>query len=167
MEKEKIKGIIVPLLTPVNEEEMICETKLRKIVRHVIDHGVHGILAFGSNSEFYMFEHDEMLAATEIILDEAAGKVPVFFGMGPIRTKHAVALAKRAAKLPIAGISVLHPMFIKPTEEALYNHFKAIADAVSDTMVLLYNNPARAGYSLSQPLIEKLAHTVENIRAEI
>ena len=163
MEKEKIKGIIVPLLTPVNEEEMICETKLRKIVRHVIDHGVHGILAFGSNSEFYMFEHDEMLAATEIILDEAAGKVPVFFGMGPIRTKHAVALAKQAAKLPIAGISVLHPMFIKPTEEALYNHFKAIADAVSNTMVLLYNNPARAGYSLSQPLIEKLAHTVENI----
>ena len=46
MEKEKIKGIIVPLLTPVNEEEMICETNLRKIVRHVIDHGVHGILAF-------------------------------------------------------------------------------------------------------------------------
>ncbi|WP_208559908.1 dihydrodipicolinate synthase family protein [Marinilactibacillus kalidii] len=163
MNKERIKGIIVPLITPVDEEENISETKLRDIVRHVVDQGVHGILAFGSNSEFYMFEPDEMIAATEIILDEVAGKIPVFFGMGPIRTKRGVELAKRAAKLPIDGISILQPMFIKPTEEALYNHFETIAQAVPETMVLLYNNPGRAGYSLSPALIEKLAHNVENI----
>ena len=162
-EIEKIKGIIVPIITPVDENEEISESKLRTIVRHVIDHGVHGILAFGSNSEFYMFEEDEMIAATEIILDEAKGRVPVFFGLGSIRTKHAVRLAKKAAKLAVDGISVLQPMFIKPTEEALYHHFCTIADATPEKMVLLYNNPGRAGYSMSLGLIERLAHDKENI----
>lgn len=162
-ETEKIRGIIVPIITPVDEKENISETKLRAIVRRVIDHGVHGILAFGSNSEFYMFEDDEMIEATKIILDEAKGKVPVFFGLGTIRTKHAVRLAQKAAKLPVDGISVLQPMFIKPTEEALYHHFKTIAEAVPEKMVLLYNNPGRTGYTMSLGLIERLAHEMKNI----
>lgn len=162
-EIEKIKGIIVPLITPVDAEEKIDETRLRKIVNHVIDHGVHGILAFGSNSEFYMFEDEEMLQATRIICEEANGRVPVFFGMGKIRTSHSVALAKKAAELPVAGISILQPMFIKPTDEALYNHFRTIAEAVPETMVLLYNNPGRAGYTMSLPVVRRLAHDVANI----
>ena len=162
-EVEKIRGIIVPLITPVDGEENICEVRLRRIVDHVISHGVHGILAFGSNSEFYMFEEAEMIAAMEIILDEVKGRVPVFFGLGSIRTKHGVRLAKQAAKLPVDGISVLQPMFIKPTEPALYHHFKTIAEAVPDKMVLLYNNPGRTGYSMSLTLISQLAHEVKNI----
>lgn len=162
-ETDKIKGIVVPLLTPVDENENISEEKLRKVVRHVIDHGVHGILAFGSNSEFYMFDDDEMIEAAKIIIDEANGAVPIFFGIGKIRTKHVINLAKRAAKLDIAAISILNPMFIKPTSEALYNHFKAVADAVPDTMVLLYNNPGRAGYSIPLTVITRLAHDVDNI----
>lgn len=160
---EKIKGIVVPLLTPVDAEERIDEEKLRFMVNHVIDHGVHGILAFGSNSEFYMFSDDEMLAATKIIVEEANHRVPVFFGMGKIRTSHSIELAKRAAELPIDGISILQPMFIQPTVEALYHHFKRIAEAVPETMVLLYNNPGRAGYTMSLPLVRRLAHEVDNI----
>lgn len=162
-ETEKVKGIIVPIITPVDEQENICEEKLRFITNHVIEHGVHGILAFGSNSEFYMFEEDEMIEATKIILDEAKGRVPVFFGVGAIRTKHAVRIAKKAAELPVDGISVLQPMFIKPTEEALYHHFSTIADAIPEKMMLIYNNPGRTGYSMSLNLIEGLAHDKENI----
>lgn len=163
MDTTKIKGIIVPLLTPVDENENIHEEKLRFMVRHVIDNGVHGILAWGSNSEFYMFEDDEMIEATKIILDEAKGQVPVFFGLGHIRTKRAVNLAKRAAELAVDGISVLQPMFIKPTDDALYNHFKAVAESVPNKMVLLYNNPGRAGYPISHGVVEKLSHDVPNI----
>lgn len=160
---EQVKGIIVPLLTPVDKEENIDEEKLRFIVEHVIEGGVHEILAFGSNSEFYMFDNDEMIDATKIILDQTKGRVPVYFGMGAIRTKHGIELAKRAAELDVAAISILQPMFIKPTEEGLYNHFKDIAEAVPNKMVLLYNNPARCGYSMSQDVIQRLAHDVENI----
>lgn len=160
---EKVKGIIVPIITPVDEEENICETRLRAIVRQVIDHGVHGILAFGSNSEFYMFDDDEMITAMEIMIDETAGAVPLFFGMGPIRTRNGIRLAKKAGELAIDGISILPPMFIKPTEDALYRHYRAIAETVPDKMVLIYNNPTKVGYTMSQSLISKLGHEVENI----
>ena len=159
----KMHGIIPPIITPVDENENIDIPRLREHVNYIIEHGVDGILAFGSNSEFYMFSDDEMLEATEAIIEEAAGRVPVIFGLGHIRTKRAVALAKRAAELPIDAISVLHPMFIQPTEEALEHHFTAIANAVPDTFVFIYHNPGRCGYAMSNALISRLAHQVPNI----
>ena len=159
------KGIFVPILMPVENERdgAIDIPRLREQVSHVIEHGVDGILAFGSNSEFYMFSDDEMLEATQAIIDEAAGRVPVMFGVGHIRTSQCVELARRAAELDIDAISVLQPMFITPTQPALYNHFRAIAEAVPDTAVLIYNNPGLAGYPISLDVIVRLAHDVENI----
>ena len=61
------------------------------------------------------------------------------------------------------GVSILQPMFLKPTEEELFQHFKAIAQAVPETPVLLYNNPGRVGYTMSANLVDRLAHEVENI----
>lgn len=162
---KKFEGIYVPILMPVTNEfdGAIDIERLRRQVSYVIEHGVDGILAFGSNSEFYMFSDDEMLEATEAIVEEAAGRVPVMFGVGHIRTSQCVELAQRAAKLGIDAISVLQPMFITPTQAALYHHFKAIAEAVPDTAVLIYNNPGLAGYPVSIDTIVKLAHDVPNI----
>ena len=163
IDTSKFKGIFVPILTPIDDGGRIDIAKLRKQTSFVIEHGVDGILAFGSNSEFYMFEDDEMIEATRAIVEEAAGRVPVMFGVGHIRTSRAVALAKRAAELDIDAVSVLQPMFIVPTKPALYHHFRTIAEAVPDTAVLLYNNPGRAGYPIGIPTIDRLAHDVPNI----
>lgn len=160
---EQLQGIIVPLLTPVDKDEKIDDEKLRFMVEHVIEHGVHGILAFGSNSEFYMFDEDEMIHATQVILDQTQDRVPVYFGVGAIRTQHAIRLAKKAAKLAVSGISVLQPMFIKPTDEALYHHFSSISKAIPGKMMLVYNNPGRAGYSVTLDVIDQLAHDCDNI----
>lgn len=159
----KVKGIYVPILTPVDESGRIDEAKLRRQVDFVIDHGVDGILAFGSNSEFYMFEDDEMIEATRWIVEAAAGRVPVVFGIGHIRTSRCVALARRASELAIDAIAVLQPMFIVPTADALYHHYVTIASAVPELAVLIYNNPGRAGYPIPIPTISALAHDVENI----
>lgn len=159
---EKIKGIIVPLLTPVDDDENIDEQRLRKIVDHVIDGGVGGILAFGSNSEFYMFTDEELALGFKVIMDEAAGRVPVFFGMGAIRTRHAIKLAKLAESLKADGISVLQPMFLKPNYQELKQFYATVAQAVPDTAMLIYNNP-RVGYGIPASLISELAHTVPNI----
>ena len=159
----KMKGLFTPILTPVDAQERIDEAKLRRQVDFVIEHGVDGILAFGSNSEFYMFDDDEMIRGTKIILDQVAGRVPVIFGVGHISTRACIALAKRAAELPIDGIAVLHPMFIKPTNEALVRHYAAIANAVPDTFVFIYHNPGRCGYAVPNDVIVELAHTVPNI----
>lgn len=158
-----MKGIIVPIVTPIDEKEKIDETKLREQVDFVIDGGVLGILAFGSNGEFYMVEEDEYLRAVNIIINQVAGRVPVYMGIGAINTLKCIRLAKAARELSVSGISVLQPMFLKPTDTELYLHFKAIAESVPDVPMLLYNNPGRTGYTLSGDLVEKLAHDVENI----
>ena len=163
MNTDFIKGVIVPILTPINENEFIDEAKLREQVNYVIDGGVLGILAFGSNGEFYMIEEDEMERGLKIMIDQADGRVPVYFGIGAISTKKCCRLAKMAAANGAAGISILQPMFLKPTEDELFLHFKTIAEAVLETPVLLYNNPGRVNYTMSASLVERLAHEIPNI----
>ena len=163
MNTDFIKGVVVPILTPIDEEEKIDEARLRDQVDYVIEGGVLGILAFGSNGEFYMVEEDEMERGLKIMLDQAAGRVPVYFGIGAISTKKCCRLAKMAVEAGAVGISVLQPMFLKPTEAELYNHFKTIAESVPETPMLLYNNPGRVGYTMSAGLVERLAHEVPNI----
>ena len=163
MNTDFIKGVIVPILTPIDEEERIDEAKLREQVDYVIGGGVLGILAFGSNGEFYVVEEDEMERGLKIMVDQAAGRVPVYFGIGAISTRKCCRLAKMAVANGAAGISVLQPMFLKPTEDELYLHFKTIAETVPETPMLLYNNPGRVGYTMSGRLVERLAHEVPNI----
>ena len=159
----EVKGIIPPILTPIDENELIDEVKLRKQVDFVINNGVHGILAFGSNGEFYMIDDDEMERGLTIILEAANNRVPVYFGIGAIKTSKCVNLAKMAVAKGAFGISVLAPMFLAPTEEELYKHFKTIAATVPDTPMLMYNNPGRLGYNMSANLVQRLAEDVENI----
>lgn len=163
MNTDFIKGVVVPILTPIDENELIDEKKLREQVDYVIEGGVLGILAFGSNGEFYVIEEDEMERGLKIMVDQAAGRVPVYFGIGAISTKKCCRLAKMAVANGAAGISVLQPMFLKPTEDELFLHFKTIADSVPETPMLLYNNPGRVGYTMSAKLVERLAHEVKNI----
>ena len=163
MDTSFIKGIIPPILTPITESEKVDEAALRSLVDFVIEGGCSGILAFGSNGEFYMMEEDEMAEALSILMDQVAGRVPVYMGIGAIRTSKCIRLAKMGISMGAKGISILQPMFIKPTDEELKKHIRSIASSVPDTAVLLYNNPGRCGYAMSQDLVEELAHTVPNL----
>lgn len=98
MNTDFIKGVVVPILTIVDENEKIDEAKQRAQVDYVINGGVAGILAFGSNGEFYMVEEDEMERGLKIMIDQAAGRVPVYFGIGAISTKKVRRLAQMAVK---------------------------------------------------------------------
>ena len=163
MNTDFIKGVVVPILTIVDENEKIDEAKQRAQVDYVIKGGVTGVLAFGSNGDFYMLEEDEMERGLKIMVDQAAGRVPVYFGIGAINTKKCCRLAQMAVKNGASAVSVLQPMFLKPTYTELYNHFKTIAESVPETPVLLYNNPGRVGYTLTAQLVDELAHNVPNI----
>lgn len=163
MNVDFIKGVVVPMITPIDAEERIDEQAIRGQIDYVIKGGVTGILLYGSNGEFYVIEEDEMERGLRIAVDQAAGRVPIYFGIGAISTKKCVRLAKMAVANGAASISILQPMFLKPTEDELFLHFKTIAEAVPDMPVLLYNNPGRVGYTLSGNLVERLAHEVKNI----
>lgn len=163
MDTSFIKGVVVPILTPIDKNELIDEAKQRAQVDYVIEGGVSGILAFGSNGEFYMVEEDEMERGLKIMVDQSNGRVPVYFGIGAISTKKCCRLAKMAVANGAASVSVLQPMFLKPTRAELFLHFKTIAESVPETPVLLYNNPGRVGYTLAADLVEELARKVPNI----
>lgn len=163
MDLSLLKGIYVPILTPVKNNEEVDVDKLREHVNYIIEKGVHGILAHGSNGEFYMFDDDDYELITRVIVEETRGRVPVLMGIGAIRTSKAIKLAKMGERLGVDGISLLQPMFLKPTDEELFLYFKEIADSVPNLPVLLYNNP-RVGYTMSGDLVEKLAREVKNMK---
>ncbi len=158
-----IKGIIIPIVIPVAEDEHVDEKLLRKHVDFVIEGGVDGILAFGSNGEFYAFDEEEMHAILDIIVSQVAGRIPVYMGIGAISTKKCMRLARYGVEHGCSGVSILQPMFLKPSDDELFSHFSEIASCVPDHPVLLYNNPGRTGYPLGQDLVGRLAHEIENI----
>ncbi|MCL2478744.1 MAG: dihydrodipicolinate synthase family protein [Treponema sp.] len=163
MNTDFIKGIIPPIITPIDEDEKINEGVLRDHIEFMISGGINGILAFGSNSEFYMLEEDEMESILKIIVNQVRGRIPVYMGIGAIRTSKCVRLAGLGLRLGAQGVSVLQPMFIKPTDDELFDHYKTIANSIPQIPMLIYNNPGRTGYAVSQAVAEKLAHSVKNI----
>ena len=158
-----IHGIIPPIITPIDENEKIDEKRFREQIEHIIQGGCAGILVFGSNGEFYVIEDDEMERGLKIAVDQAAGRVPVFFGIDAISTLKCIRLAKMAFENGAKAVSVLQPMYIKPDQRELYKHYKTIADAVAPRPMLIYNNPGRAGYGLTADLVVQLNDDCENI----
>ncbi|HEY9381131.1 MAG TPA: dihydrodipicolinate synthase family protein [Burkholderiales bacterium] len=156
MDTSFIHGVIPPIITPTDADERVEEQGLRRVVDHVIEGGVHGILALGSNGEFFSLAADEQERAIALTVQHAKGRVPVYMGIGAIATKECIRLARIAERHKAQAITVLPPMFIGLNEEELYQHFRAIADATSLPM-LIYNNPDRLQMNVSAKLLERIA----------
>ncbi|MDR2180817.1 MAG: dihydrodipicolinate synthase family protein [Synergistaceae bacterium] len=163
MNTDFIRGIIPPIITPVDENENIDEAKLARQVNFIIEGGCHGILVFGSNSEFYMLDDLELEQGLKIALKAVNGRVPVYFGIGAVRTRKCVKLAQMALANGAAAVSVLTPMFLRPTPRELYEHFRTIANSLQKAPMLLYSNPGRVGYGVPVDLVVKLVQDCENI----
>lgn len=153
---KEIKGIIPAMVTPLDEGEELDEAALRRLVNYLIEGGVHGLFPIGSQGEFYAFTPDEKRRVWEIVVEEVAGRIPVYAGTGAITTRQVVELNKIAEDAGADAVSVLTPYFIHPTEKELYHHYTTIADA-TNLPVLLYNNPGRTGVKLSPALVSRLA----------
>ena len=151
-----VRGVIPPVVTPVDGDERVDVGALGRVVEHVIGGGVHGILSLGSTGEFFGFERGEMERAASATVEAVRGRVPVYFGIGAISTRKCVKLAKMAQRLGARAVTILPPMFISPNEDELFGHFKAVAEA-TPLPVLIYNNPDRMNVNVSANLIERLA----------
>ncbi len=156
MDTSFIRGVIPPIVTPVDREERVHENALRRMVDHVIAGGVHGILSLGSTGEFFGLDPDEQRRAVRITVEQAKGRVPVYAGIGGISTRECVRSAKMAVEEGAQAVTMLPPMFLGPNDEELYRHFRAVADSVP-LPVLLYNNPDRMKVNISASLMERLA----------
>ncbi|PRX21796.1 4-hydroxy-tetrahydrodipicolinate synthase [Orenia metallireducens] len=157
----EIKGIIPAMVTPMDKEGNLNKAALRKLTNHLIDGGVHGLFPVGSTGEYYGLTLDQKREALEIVIEEANGRLPIYAATGMITTKETIQVTQMAEDAGADAVSVLTPMFIRPSENELYNHYKAVAESV-DIPVLLYNNPARTGVNVSADLMEKLSQ-IDNI----
>ncbi|AKL94608.1 dihydrodipicolinate synthase DapA [Clostridium aceticum] len=158
---EDLKGVMPPIVTPVDAQENVDEQGLKNVIDYVLDGGVHGVFVLGSNGEFYALDFENQKKAVEITVNHVNGRVPVFAGASAITTKECIKLAQMAEEAGADALTVLTPMFIKPNEKELYNHFEAIAKSTK-LPVLLYNNPDKTTNNISVSLLEKLAK-IDNI----
>lgn len=158
---DDLKGVIPPIITPVDENENVDEVGLKAVIDYVLDGGVHGVFVLGSNGEFYALDDENQKRAIEITVKHVNNRVPVFAGIGAITTKACIKAAQMAEAAGADAITVLTPMFIKPNEKEMYQHFETIANATK-LPILLYNNPDKTTNNISLSLLEKLAK-IDNI----
>jgi len=154
-------GIIPAMVTPLTREEELNESALRRLTNHLIENGVHGVFATGSQGEFWAFSASEKQRIWEIVVEETNGRVPVYVGTAAVTTREAIALTQAAERIGADAVSVLTPFFINPNPDELFEHYRAIA-ASTKLPVLLYTNPDRTGVKISAALLSRLAQ-IENI----
>jgi 4-hydroxy-tetrahydrodipicolinate synthase len=156
MLKEPPHGVIPAMVTPMTQDEEVNEKALRRLTNHLIDGGVHGVFAVGSQGESWALTADEKRRVWEIVVEETRGRVPVYGGTVGVTTKEAIALTRMAEKAGVDAISVLTPYFISPNDDQLFDHYRAVAESTS-LPIVLYTNPARTGVRISVNLLARLA----------
>ena len=154
--KNDIRGIITAMVTPMNADESISLDGVRRQTRRQIEAGVHGIFCLGTNGEGYILSHKEKLQVAEAMIDENAGRLPVYVGTGCISTAETVELSREAEALGADVLSIVCPYFAQASQNELYAHYAKIAESVS-IPILLYNIPMRTGVNLVVDTVNRLA----------
>jgi 4-hydroxy-tetrahydrodipicolinate synthase len=159
----QLRGCGTALVTPFHQDGSIDDAALRNLVTWQIDSGIDFLVPCGTTGETPTLTHDEWLYVIDATIEVAAGRVPIVVGATSNSTHDAVEKAKEVAARPgVSAILTASPYYNKPTQEGQYRHFKAIAEAVGDKPVILYNVPGRTAANLEPATLARLAE-VPNI----
>jgi 4-hydroxy-tetrahydrodipicolinate synthase len=150
------KGSLVALITPMREDGSIDEKAYAEFVDWQIKEGTHGVVPVGTTGESPTLSHDEHRRVVEIAVEVAKGRVPVIAGAGSNSTEEAIALTRHAKEAGADAALIVTPYYNKPTQEGMYLHFTAIADAV-DLPIIIYNIPPRSVIDMSVETMARLA----------
>jgi len=153
--RESIKGSIPALMTPMRGGK-VDEAAFRNLISWQIAEGSHGLVPCGTTGESPTLSHEEHRRVTEICIEEANGRVPVIAGAGSNSTAEAISLALHAKKAGADAILCATGYYNKPSQEGLYRHYAALAEAV-DIPILLYNIPGRAIVDISVETMRRLS----------
>ena len=158
------KGIVVPIVTPVDQQGHLNEKAYRGLIDYLAENGIHGVFPFGTTGEFYAYDqgfYDELLAVTK---DAVAGRMQIYAGANHITTKGAIAIARAVERVGgIDALSVLTPMFVSQTQEEVYEYYRAIASETS-LPIIIYNNRPKTNVTVEPATVARLAE-IENIVA--
>ncbi|MGO4704399.1 4-hydroxy-tetrahydrodipicolinate synthase [Microvirga sp. 2MCAF38] len=156
----QLKGSITALVTPFKNGG-VDEAALRAHINWQIENGTHGLVPVGTTGESPTLSHKEHERVVEVCVDEVKGRVPVIAGAGSNSTTEALGFARHAERVGADALLIVTPYYNKPTQEGLYQHFKAINDAVG-IPILIYNIPARSVIDMSVQTMARL-YELKNI----
>jgi 4-hydroxy-tetrahydrodipicolinate synthase len=150
------KGSLVALITPMRDDGSLDEKAYAEFVDWQISEGTQGLIPVGTTGESPTLSHAEHHRVTEIAIEVSKGRVPVIAGCGSNSTEEAISLTRHAKEAGADAALIVSPYYNKPTQEGLYLHFTAIADAV-DLPIILYNIPGRSIVDISVETMARLA----------
>jgi 4-hydroxy-tetrahydrodipicolinate synthase len=150
------QGSLVAMVTPFHEGR-VDEDKLRELVDFHVAHGTDGLVPCGTTGESPTLTHEEHRRVVEIVIQQARGRIPVVAGTGSNSTAEAIELTQHAAKAGAAGALLVTPYYNKPTQQGLYEHFRAIAHAVPDLPLIVYNIQGRTAVNVETETLARLA----------
>jgi 4-hydroxy-tetrahydrodipicolinate synthase len=154
-------GTGTALVTPFRGDGSLDEATLRALIKRQIDAGIDFLVPCGTTGESPTLTHEEHLRVVEITVELAKGRVPVLAGAGGYNTAEVIALARELAALGADGILSVTPYYNKPTQEGLFQHYRAIAEAVT-LPIILYSVQGRTGVNVEPGTVKRLAE-IENI----
>lgn len=158
----KFHGTGVAMVTPFNTNSSIDHSGLKNIIDYIISGGVEYIVSLGTTGEAATLSSDEKKEIWEVTAEHTAGRVPLIAGIGGNNTAEVVRDIKKFDNGAYDAILSVSPYYSKPSQEGIYQHYKAIAEA-SDLPVLLYNVPGRTGMNMTADTTLRLAHDFKNI----
>jgi 4-hydroxy-tetrahydrodipicolinate synthase len=156
-----IQGSLVAIVTPMQDDGSVDEAAFRRLVDWHIAEGTDAIVAVGTTGESATLDEDEHCAAIALVVEQAAGRIPVIAGTGANSTTEAIALTRCAKDAGADACLLVTPYYNKPTQEGLYRHYRAVAEAV-DIAQILYNVPGRTAVDMLPETVARLA-PIDNI----
>jgi len=153
----KPEGIFPALVTPFTDDgKSVDEDRLRVLVNHCIELGVHGVVPCGTTGEFVNLTKEEKKQVLKVVVDEVNGKVPVIAGTGASGTSEALDMTRYAKDVGASAALIVTPYYLKPADRGIYEHYSTIASEV-DLPIILYNIPQCTGLPLPWQMVEDLA----------
>ncbi|UZJ79358.1 2,4-dihydroxyhept-2-ene-1,7-dioic acid aldolase [Fictibacillus sp. KU28468] len=160
--KQRIRGSIAPIITPFNESGSIDFETLESLINWHIESGSHGISVTGTTGEPSSLTLEERVQVMEAAAKAVNGRVPFVPGTGSTNHEETLYLTKKAQELGVDAAMVIVPYYNKPSQHALYKHFKAVADSV-DIPIIVYNIPGRTSVNLEVKTLSRLSKDCPNI----
>jgi 4-hydroxy-tetrahydrodipicolinate synthase len=152
----KLAGSMVALVTPMDEGGAVNDRDLKRLIDWHVTSGTDALVIAGTTGESATLAHDEHVALVERACEHAGGRIAIVAGTGSNSTAQTLSLSRDVERLPVAAYLIVTPYYNKPTQEGLFRHFSAVADAVSRP-VILYNVPGRTAVDLSVQTTARLA----------
>ncbi len=156
MPVKKIRGVIVPILTPLNSDETVDTQSLRRLVNYLIDNGVHGIWVSGTTGEFAALPDRQRLISIETVVDEVAGRVAIIGNVSGVSTQLSLQMALDVQEMGLDGVAVTPPYYYPHAQDELLDHYRYISDR-SGLPLWVYNIPQTVKTAVAPGTVATLA----------